>query len=69
LLKETGSFTNCFKIHAVPYADEIIWPDGDDTLPVDAQDLITRLLNQSPLERLGTGALSASIVVTNCSYI
>ncbi|KAL2090132.1 hypothetical protein ACEWY4_014820 [Coilia grayii] len=36
-------------------SDEIIWPDGDDALPVDAQDLITRLLRQSPLERLGTG--------------
>ncbi|XP_051532203.1 microtubule-associated serine/threonine-protein kinase 3-like isoform X6 [Myxocyprinus asiaticus] len=36
-------------------SDEIIWPDGDDALPVDAQDMITRLLNQSPLERLGTG--------------
>ncbi|XP_051967144.1 microtubule-associated serine/threonine-protein kinase 3-like isoform X2 [Xyrauchen texanus] len=36
-------------------SDEIIWPDGDDTLPVDAQDMITQLLNQSPLERLGTG--------------
>ncbi|XP_072517232.1 microtubule-associated serine/threonine-protein kinase 3 isoform X3 [Salminus brasiliensis] len=36
-------------------SDEIIWPDGDDALPVDAQDMITRLLWQSPLERLGTG--------------
>ncbi|XP_035269766.1 microtubule-associated serine/threonine-protein kinase 3-like isoform X4 [Anguilla anguilla] len=36
-------------------SDEIIWPDGDDALPGDAQDLITRLLRQSPLERLGTG--------------
>uniref|UniRef100_A0AAY4EMF4 non-specific serine/threonine protein kinase n=1 Tax=Denticeps clupeoides TaxID=299321 RepID=A0AAY4EMF4_9TELE len=36
-------------------SDEIIWPGGDDALPVDAQDLITRLLHQSPLERLGTG--------------
>uniref|UniRef100_A0AAR2J925 non-specific serine/threonine protein kinase n=1 Tax=Pygocentrus nattereri TaxID=42514 RepID=A0AAR2J925_PYGNA len=36
-------------------SDEIIWPDGDDALPVDAQDMITRLLSQSPLERLGTG--------------
>ncbi|GAA6228574.1 microtubule-associated serine/threonine-protein kinase 3-like isoform X1 [Lates japonicus] len=35
--------------------DEIIWPDGEDALPADAQDLITRLLRQSPLERLGTG--------------
>uniref|UniRef100_A0A672R939 non-specific serine/threonine protein kinase n=1 Tax=Sinocyclocheilus grahami TaxID=75366 RepID=A0A672R939_SINGR len=37
-------------------SDEIIWPDGDDALPVDAQDLITRLLNQNPQERLGRGA-------------
>ncbi|XP_058257437.1 microtubule-associated serine/threonine-protein kinase 3 isoform X3 [Hemibagrus wyckioides] len=36
-------------------SDDIIWPDGDDALPVDAQDLITRLLRQSPIERLGTG--------------
>ncbi|KAM9323068.1 microtubule-associated serine/threonine-protein kinase 3 [Pholidichthys leucotaenia] len=35
--------------------DEIIWPDGEDALPADAQDLITRLLRQNPLERLGTG--------------
>lgn len=38
------------------FLDEIIWPDGEDALPADAQDLITRLLKQSPLERLGTGA-------------
>uniref|UniRef100_A0A665ULD6 non-specific serine/threonine protein kinase n=1 Tax=Echeneis naucrates TaxID=173247 RepID=A0A665ULD6_ECHNA len=35
--------------------DDIIWPEGEDALPADAQDLITRLLKQSPLERLGTG--------------
>ncbi|KAK7889833.1 hypothetical protein WMY93_025393 [Mugilogobius chulae] len=35
-------------------SDEIVWPEGDDALPGDAQDLITRLLRQSPLERLGT---------------
>uniref|UniRef100_A0AAZ3QA45 non-specific serine/threonine protein kinase n=1 Tax=Oncorhynchus tshawytscha TaxID=74940 RepID=A0AAZ3QA45_ONCTS len=35
--------------------DDIIWPEGEDTLPADAQDLITRLLRQSPLDRLGTG--------------
>ncbi|XP_067108643.1 microtubule-associated serine/threonine-protein kinase 3 isoform X3 [Osmerus mordax] len=35
--------------------DDIIWPDGDDALPGNAQDLITRLLKQCPLERLGTG--------------
>uniref|UniRef100_A0A7N6FFR6 non-specific serine/threonine protein kinase n=1 Tax=Anabas testudineus TaxID=64144 RepID=A0A7N6FFR6_ANATE len=39
-------------------SDEIIWPEGDDALPVDAQDVITRLLRQSPLERLGTGGAS-----------
>lgn len=36
-------------------ADEIMWPEGDEALPADAQDLITRLLRQCPLERLGTG--------------
>ncbi|KAM3619347.1 uncharacterized protein V6R79_006763 [Siganus canaliculatus] len=39
-------------------SDEIIWPEGDDALPVDAQDLITRLLRQNPLDRLGTGGAS-----------
>ncbi|XP_023251111.1 microtubule-associated serine/threonine-protein kinase 3-like, partial [Seriola lalandi dorsalis] len=37
---------------------EIIWPEGDDALPADAQDVITRLLRQSPLDRLGTGGAS-----------
>ncbi|XP_062251769.1 microtubule-associated serine/threonine-protein kinase 3 isoform X1 [Platichthys flesus] len=36
-------------------SDDIIWPDGEDALPSEAQDLITRLLRQSPLDRLGTG--------------
>uniref|UniRef100_A0A4X2LEZ1 non-specific serine/threonine protein kinase n=1 Tax=Vombatus ursinus TaxID=29139 RepID=A0A4X2LEZ1_VOMUR len=35
-------------------SDDIIWPDGDEALPTDAQDLITKLLRQSPLDRLGT---------------
>uniref|UniRef100_A0AAX7UEB9 non-specific serine/threonine protein kinase n=1 Tax=Astatotilapia calliptera TaxID=8154 RepID=A0AAX7UEB9_ASTCA len=39
-------------------SDEIIWPEGEDALPVDAQDLITRLLRQNPLDRLGTGGAS-----------
>lgn len=43
---------HCF---VLPCPDDIIWPDGEDALPADAQDLITRLLKQSPLERLGTG--------------
>lgn len=32
-----------------------MWPEGDEALPTDAQDLITRLLRQSPMDRLGTG--------------
>uniref|UniRef100_A0A4W5PH78 non-specific serine/threonine protein kinase n=1 Tax=Hucho hucho TaxID=62062 RepID=A0A4W5PH78_9TELE len=36
-------------------SDDITWPDGDEALPADSQDMITRLLRQSPLERLGTG--------------
>ncbi|XP_042299792.1 microtubule-associated serine/threonine-protein kinase 3-like, partial [Sceloporus undulatus] len=36
-------------------SDEIIWPEGDEALPSDAQDLITQLLRHCPLERLGTG--------------
>nr|XP_020740134.1 microtubule-associated serine/threonine-protein kinase 3 isoform X2 [Odocoileus virginianus texanus] len=36
-------------------SDEIMWPEGEEALPADAQDLITRLLRQSPLDRLGTG--------------
>ncbi|CAB1324550.1 unnamed protein product [Coregonus sp. 'balchen'] len=35
-------------------SDDIIWPGGDEALPADAQDMITRLLRQGPLERLGT---------------
>uniref|UniRef100_A0A672K2K0 non-specific serine/threonine protein kinase n=1 Tax=Sinocyclocheilus grahami TaxID=75366 RepID=A0A672K2K0_SINGR len=37
-------------------SDEIIWPEGDEALPLDAQDLISKLLRQNPLERLGTGS-------------
>uniref|UniRef100_A0AAY5EK58 non-specific serine/threonine protein kinase n=1 Tax=Electrophorus electricus TaxID=8005 RepID=A0AAY5EK58_ELEEL len=37
-------------------SDEIIWPEEDDALPPDAQDLISKLLRQNPLERLGTGS-------------
>ncbi|KAA0707869.1 Microtubule-associated serine/threonine-protein kinase 3 [Triplophysa tibetana] len=43
------------KLFGQVVSDEIIWPEGDDALPVDAQDMIIRLLKQSPLERLGTG--------------
>ncbi|XP_029285005.1 microtubule-associated serine/threonine-protein kinase 2 isoform X2 [Cottoperca gobio] len=37
-------------------SDEIIWPEEDEALPLDAQDLICKLLRQNPLERLGTGS-------------
>ncbi|XP_058238672.1 microtubule-associated serine/threonine-protein kinase 4 isoform X6 [Hemibagrus wyckioides] len=35
-------------------SDEINWPEGEDAPPADAQQLITLLLRQNPLERLGT---------------
>ncbi|KTF88470.1 hypothetical protein cypCar_00024258, partial [Cyprinus carpio] len=35
--------------------DEIEWPEGDDALPLESQDLITKLLRQCPIERLGAG--------------
>ncbi|XP_036748964.2 microtubule-associated serine/threonine-protein kinase 2 isoform X13 [Manis pentadactyla] len=37
-------------------SDEIVWPEGDDALPPDAQDLTSKLLHQNPLERLGAGS-------------
>ncbi|XP_053325907.1 microtubule-associated serine/threonine-protein kinase 2 isoform X2 [Spea bombifrons] len=36
-------------------SDEIAWPEGDDALPSDAQDVICQLLRRNPLERMGTG--------------
>ncbi|NXH19294.1 MAST4 kinase, partial [Bucco capensis] len=36
-------------------SDEINWPEEDEAPPPEAQDLITLLLRQNPLERLGTG--------------
>ncbi|XP_062828433.1 microtubule-associated serine/threonine-protein kinase 4 isoform X3 [Anolis carolinensis] len=36
-------------------SDEINWPEKDEAPPPDAQDLVTLLLRQNPLERLGTG--------------
>lgn len=44
--------------------DEIIWPEGDEALPPDAQDLISKLLRQNPLERLGTGPLTHKLNLT-----
>lgn len=50
-------------------ADEIIWPEGDDALPADAQDLITRLLKQNPLDRLGTGTVHLHADTTITDFI
>ncbi|XP_078812121.1 microtubule-associated serine/threonine-protein kinase 1 isoform X8 [Oryzias latipes] len=36
-------------------SDEINWPEGEEAPPLDAQELVTLLLRQNPLERLGTG--------------
>ncbi|XP_051875217.1 microtubule-associated serine/threonine-protein kinase 4 isoform X3 [Pristis pectinata] len=36
-------------------SDEINWPEGDEAPASEAQELITMLLRQNPLERMGTG--------------
>ncbi|XP_061150244.1 microtubule-associated serine/threonine-protein kinase 4 isoform X3 [Syngnathus typhle] len=36
-------------------SDEINWPDGEEAPPGDAQELISVLLRQNPLERMGAG--------------
>ncbi|XP_053196682.1 microtubule-associated serine/threonine-protein kinase 2 isoform X3 [Scomber japonicus] len=36
-------------------SDEINWPDGEDAPPLDSQELITMLLRQNPLDRMGAG--------------
>ncbi|XP_023651474.1 microtubule-associated serine/threonine-protein kinase 1 isoform X6 [Paramormyrops kingsleyae] len=36
-------------------SDEINWPEGEEAPPQESQDLITLLLRQNPLERMGTG--------------
>ncbi|KAL7826625.1 hypothetical protein AOLI_G00318340 [Acnodon oligacanthus] len=36
-------------------SDDIVWPEGDEALPADAQHLISTLLQTNPLIRLGTG--------------
>lgn len=52
----------CICLHPSHFIDEIEWPEGDDALPLESQDLITKLLRQSPKERLGTGGCFASLV-------
>ncbi|XP_076866373.1 LOW QUALITY PROTEIN: microtubule-associated serine/threonine-protein kinase 1 [Brachyhypopomus gauderio] len=36
-------------------SDDIVWPEGDEALPADSQNLISALLQTNPLIRLGTG--------------
>ncbi|XP_032484835.1 microtubule-associated serine/threonine-protein kinase 1 isoform X1 [Phocoena sinus] len=36
-------------------SDDILWPEGDEALPTDAQHLISSLLQTNPLGRLGAG--------------
>ncbi|XP_072005753.1 microtubule-associated serine/threonine-protein kinase 1 isoform X1 [Engystomops pustulosus] len=36
-------------------SDDIVWPEGEEALPSDAQTLISELLQTDPLLRLGTG--------------
>ena len=39
-----------------PWSDDIMWPEGEEALPADAQHLISTLLQTNPLARLGTGS-------------
>ncbi|XP_018109177.1 microtubule-associated serine/threonine-protein kinase 1 isoform X3 [Xenopus laevis] len=36
-------------------SDDIVWPEAEEALPIDAQNLISCLLQTDPLQRLGTG--------------
>lgn len=50
-----SDFSNIKQLSFFFFLDEINWPEKDEAPPPDAQDLITLLLRQNPLERLGTG--------------
>lgn len=55
-----------FFLHLI---DDIVWPEGDEALPVDAQHLISSLLQTNPLVRLGTGQSPQSVVsILNLSF-
>lgn len=43
--------------------DDIVWPEGDEALPIDAQHLISSLLQTNPLVRLGTGQSLQSVAL------
>ena len=44
----------------------IEWPSEDEAPPEDARDLVTRLLEQDPIVRLGTTGAWTSMVL-NCA--
>lgn len=44
--------------------DDIVWPEGDEALPLDSQHLISSLLQTNPLVRLGTGQSPRAVVLT-----
>uniref|UniRef100_A0A8C2ZSB2 non-specific serine/threonine protein kinase n=1 Tax=Cyclopterus lumpus TaxID=8103 RepID=A0A8C2ZSB2_CYCLU len=49
--------------------DDIVWPEGDEALPVDAQHLISSLLQTNPLVRLGTGQSLGKSNYFRCLFI
>lgn len=52
-----AAMTLCSHVPLCPHhmSDEILWPEGDEALPPDAQHLISCLLQPDPLRRLGAG--------------
>lgn len=53
---------NVFHLRLLYLVDDIVWPEGDEALPVDAQHLISSLLQTNPLVRLGTGQSPTTVV-------
>lgn len=49
-------------------SDDIVWPDGDEALPADAQALISALLQTNPLVRLGTGTNLCIYLTSDSSF-
>lgn len=49
------SINPSFRLSLLYVVDDIVWPEGDEALPMDAQHLISSLLQTNPLVRLGTG--------------
>lgn len=62
-------YVKSFYITLFLVLDEINWPDGDEAPPPDAQELITLLLRQNPLERLGTGTNTKSEDLLICGAV